>query len=235
MPTINKKTMTGHSWWLASEMVRRHKGLSLVTCISTAGLDETLGILDCKTARLLAFFSDVPNRAVVSGSPDAAWAFGWNQILDFKPKEAVVAVERRLGIHSPNHALETTAEALVYRLISRIICDHIWSNEDWTAISCGIFDGDSQQLVPTDFLDGFPSALDKYESSHGRDAFGPAAMGYWILSRGGTEMFALDSDAFLHFPDNRIPLPLMERFNLFDRWIGVLATDVLSQLQKAEA
>lgn len=234
--SINKKTLTGHSWWLACEIVRRHKALELVTCISTAGLDETLGIVDRKTGRLLAFLSDeVPNRAVVSGSPDATWAFGWNQILDFRPREAVVAIEGKLGLYSPNHALETTEEILTYRLISKIIADHIWSAEVWSATSCGIFDGESQDLIPTDFLDEFPSALDKYESSHGRNANGPVAKGYWVLSRNGVEMLVLDEDAFLHFPDNRAPMPLMKRFNLFDRKIGVLTASVLSQLPKAGA
>lgn len=233
--SIGSKTLTGHSWWLASEIVRRHKGLGLVTCISTLGLDETLGIFDRSKGALLAFLSDVPNRAVVSGNPDALWAFGWNQILDVSPKEAVAAVERKLNIYSPNHALATSEETLVYRLISRIICNHVWSADIWTAVSCGIFDGDSRELVSTDFLDEFPSALDKFESTHGRNAVDATAEGYWVLSRDGVEMFVLDSDAVLHFRDNRNPMPLMKRFNLFERKIGVLAESVLSQISKTGA
>lgn len=232
--SMHKKTRTAHSWWLASEIVRRHKGLELLTCDSTLGLDETLGIFDRGSKRLLAFLSDEEsNRAVVDGGPQPAWAFGWHQILDMTPKDAVMAVEGAMGIYAPHHALETTEETLVYRLIAKVICDHIWSTDTWWAVSAGIYDGESHSITPTDFLDEFPTALDKHESVHGRHDFGPAAAGYWVLSRNGTEMCALDQDAFLHFTDNRIPVPLMERFNLFGRNLDALAASVLTELSKA--
>lgn len=56
--SIQQNSLVAHSWWLASEVVRRHKNLDLITCVETLGMDETLGIYDNGARRLLAFFSD---------------------------------------------------------------------------------------------------------------------------------------------------------------------------------
>jgi hypothetical protein len=231
--SIHKKTLTAHAWWLAAEVARRHKGIDLVTCDSTLGLDGTLGIFHRKEKQLLAFLSDeVPNRAVVDGGANASWAFGWNQILDLAPRDAVMAIEKRMKLYSPHHALETNESTLVYRLIAKILGGHIWSNDSWQAYSCGIYDGESGSMISTDFLESFPTALDRYESRHGRNDFRVPAEGYWVLRQNGKEVFVLDRDAFLHFPDNHVPVPLMERFNLFARNLDTLAVNVLAELPK---
>ncbi|MBD1543932.1 hypothetical protein G9E11_17150 [Arthrobacter sp. IA7] len=231
--SLNKKTRTAHSWWLASEIVRRHKGLELLTCISTQGLDETLGIFERESQKLLAFLSDEdPKRAVVDGGSKPAWGFAWKQILELTPKEAVAAIEGAMGRYSPHHALETTEEALVYRLIAKIIGDSIWSKDTWWAVSGGMYDAESKSVSSTDFLDEFPTALDKHESRHGRHDFGPAAAGFWVLSKNGSQVCALDRDAFLHFSDDRPPLSLMAHFNLLGRNLNSLAVSMLATLAK---
>lgn len=230
--SMKEKTQVAHTWWLASEIIRRHRGLELSTCESTMGLDETLGIFESKGKRLLAFLSsEVPNRAVVDGDSKPGWAFGWDAIMGLTPREAVAAIEAKMGIFTPRHALETTETSLTYRLISKIIGSHVWTSDTWEAYSAGYYDAESNSITPTDALDEFPTALDKHESTHGRDISGRGPEGFWVLRRNGEEVFVLDHDALLHFASNRIPEPLMARFNSLGRNIDALASSVLKEFE----
>lgn len=230
--SMKQKTQVAHTWWLASEIVRRHHGLELNTCISTMGLDETLGIFDSKGKRLLAFLSsEAPKRAVVDGSAIPMWAFGWDTIMGLSPRDAVAAIEAKMGIFTPKHALETTETSLTYRLISKIIGGHVWAGETWEAYSAGFYDAESKSIIPSDALDEFPTALDKHEFTHGRDNSGRGPEGFWVLRKNGEEVFVLDQDALLHFSSNRIPEALMERFNSLGRNIDALASSVLKEFE----
>lgn len=168
----------------------------------------------------------------MDGCSKPGWGFTWKHILELTPKDAVAAIEGAMGIYSPHHTRETTEEALVYRLIAKIVGDSIWSKDTWWAVSAGIYDGESKSVTSTDFLNEFPTALDKHESRHGRQDFDPAAAGFWVLSKNGSEVCALDRDAFLHFSNNRHPLPLMAQFNLLGRNLDSLVTSVLATLSK---
>ncbi|WP_146068876.1 hypothetical protein [Arthrobacter sp. ZGTC131] len=228
--SIYENSLAAHSWWLAAEVARRHKSLRLISCVETLGLDETLGIFDANGRRLLAFISEVPNRAVVDGSSQPGWAMGWPELLAMTPREAVTAIERNLNIYLPNHALETTEETLVYRLMAKLIGLNIWSSDTWRAFSCCYFDAQDKYMIPSDALDDFPSALDKFESLHGRVASPPAAEGYWSVYKNKQQICVLDDDALLHFADNRPPMPLMQRFNEVGRNVDVLAASVMKVL-----
>lgn len=230
--SMQQKTQVAHTWWLASEIVRRHKGLELNTCISTLGLDETLGIFDSNGKRLLAFFSsEVPNRAVVDGNATPAWAFGWDKIMGLSPRDAVASIEAKMGIFTPSHALQTTETSLIYRLIAKIVGSHIWSVDTWDAYSAGYYDAESKSIYLSDALDEFPTALDKHESANGREISGRGPEGYWVLHKNGEEVFVLDRDGLLHFSSNRTPESLMKRFNSLGRNIDALASSVLKEFE----
>lgn len=229
--SIRQNSLTAHSWWLASEIARRHKNLELVTCVETQGLDETLGIFDKNSCRLLAFFSDeTPNRAVVDGNAKPAWAFGWDMILGMSARDAVTTVERQLMINVPNHALSTTEKTLVYRLLAKLIATKIWSRDTWRAFSCSYYDAQDQNFIPSDALDEFPSAIDKFELTHGRGGLAPAPDGFWLIYKNGNSVAAFDEDGFVHFPDDRPTLSLMPRFDSLQRKVDALAVDLDGEL-----
>lgn len=227
--SLQQNSLAAHGWWLASEVARRHKNLTLSTCVETMGLDETLGLFDTET-RLLAFISDeVPNRAVVDGNVSATWAYGWSKILELPPREAITTVERQLQINVPHHALETTEQTLVYRLIAKLIASRVWSGDTWRAFSSSYYDALMKSFVPSDALEEFPSALDKFEARYGRGGVAAGADGFWVIYKNGDGVLALDEEAYVHFPDDRPPVCLMHRFNKLERSIDALTLNCSSQ------
>lgn len=83
-------------------------------------------------------------------------------------------------------------------------------------------------MIPSDALDEFPSAIDKFEVSHGREGLTPAADGFWLLYKNGNGLAAFDDDGYVHFPDNRPPLALMHRFKKLENNIDALAVNLVA-------
>ncbi|TLM71635.1 hypothetical protein [Pseudarthrobacter sp. NamB4] len=163
------------------------------------------------------------------------WAFGWDKILGMPARDAVATIERQLLINVPDHALTTTEKTVVYRLLAKLIATNVWSRDTWRAFSCSYYDAQERDFIPSNALEEFPSAIDKFEFVYGRGGQAPAADGFWLLYKNGNSVAAFDDDGFVHFPDDRPPLSMMHRFDTLQRNVGALAVSLEGELYAVNA
>lgn len=135
-------------------------------------------------------------------------------------------------INVPDRALATTQKTLVYRLLAQLISTNIWSRDTWRAFSSSYYDAQDQDFIHSEALVEFPSAIDKFESVHGRGGRAPAADGFWLLYKNGNSVAAFDDDGLVHFPDDRPPFSLRHRFDTLQRNVGALAVSPEGELQR---
>lgn len=233
MSTINEDVRAALIWWVGAEIARRHYDLQLMHADDDGPANTPLSIIDKKSQRPLAYLSeDVPNRAVVVGSPVAQWAMTWDQLLNIPGGLAVQKIERQMGLYVPSRALKTLPETLVYRVIAQILAMTMTSSVSWRAYSCSIFDvADSQVMPIMGSLDPFPSAVDLQRSQIGTLEREVVEADSLTLSMDTEEVALFHAKGYLHLRNNEPPICLVDLYQKLDRNINALAVKVLNAIK----
>ena len=120
------------SWWIASELVRRHPHLLIVEHHPMDGFYDSLGIVDLHGDKMKPIV-DINRPGSVHVHTDSAWnPVTLSEALSHEsPHDVVKRVEEATGWGSPSAAPKTTARSLTYRVIARVLASMVNDQYSW--------------------------------------------------------------------------------------------------------
>lgn len=120
------------SWWIASELVRRHPKLGLAETHPGGGMYDCLSLFatDGKHRRTLIDLNRV-GRLHVHVNPDFE-PLTWKEVHEATdPHEPVRRIEAGTGLKRPSPTPPTSPAALSYRVIARVLASMVNEKDTW--------------------------------------------------------------------------------------------------------
>ena len=192
------------SWWLASELCRRHPHLRVYEMHPADGMYDMLRIFAPLTDPVRMGELVDMNRAGRIHLPDVEsfdpilWSAG---LSAQDPHEIVKKIERGRGWELTRKSPATTPTSLVYRLISRVLTRNLNDRYHWDARSVYLDHalGSSRR---SEFIDAFPTAegiLAELRATTPQEQ--DCASRMWVITRDDDPAMLFDDRGFAHSKD----------------------------------
>lgn len=220
------------SWWLASELGRRHQGVWVERFISANSGPVLVAYHPDGDAKI---FFDLEHgvRLHLDGSK-AEW--GWESAFSaMGAHDQLKRIEVSSGLGTPRRAPATTAQSLVYRLIARLLAMHVDAPRPWVPVPVDVQPMVRGLAEPSDdaLLVGFDT-VQKDILNHRADAAARfddvQTVGIrswlWAMTRDVETAFVLDTDGYVHTRQVGVR-PLLPMYDELGRDIDRLAVRVL--------
>jgi hypothetical protein len=212
-PTVHpsQRTVVAKSWWIASEIARRHPELRIIETRPYEGADDNLCLVHPRTDEDLPLIA-LDRLGALEASP--LGGIGWDDVVVEEDPHAIVrALEGWAGLGSPPKAPATTPTTLVYRIIARILASLVEDRDVWNA-RWGLYDTlDEDTTVYHPGLDEFPTVDEMIMGEADQDA---NSGDFWVLERGEDAVACFDTFGRLHTRD-AAPLDLMPIYRATQR------------------
>ncbi|WP_308465644.1 TY-Chap2 family putative peptide chaperone [Rathayibacter soli] len=119
-----------HTWWIASELVRRHPHLRIGTVLTDSN-DRLLLVYDEPDAYRLQFDLVGGAKYKLSGE---VYSISWIEMMaGDNPHEVIKRLEAATGLGVPKNTPATTPKALVYRVVASALAVGVNDRHDWYA------------------------------------------------------------------------------------------------------
>ncbi|MGM1028972.1 MAG: hypothetical protein ACQEWM_03755 [Actinomycetota bacterium] len=192
------------SWWLASELGRRHQGVWVERFIS-AQSGPVLAAYHPDGAAKVYFDLQHGVRVHLAGS-QAEW--GWESVFSaMGAHDLLKRIEASSGLGTPRRAPATSAQSLVYRLIARLLAVHVDAPRPWVPVPVEVQPMVRGLAEPSDdaLLAGFDTVHDDIlnHRADGAARFDDVqTVGIrpwlWAMTRDVETAFMLDTDGYVH-------------------------------------
>lgn len=182
--------INAESWWVASELTRRHPELIIyemhpgggqydVLCVTTP--DQLRQDVERAQPRVMLNRS---GTVQIHEGPQTEVVATWTEVLNSAhPHSLVKELEARTGWGSPNKAPSSTSRVLTYRLMASSLQALVNDRVPWD-IRCDAIDSSGGDSTENGFINQFPgaSALARQITSLG--IYGEPQSFFWALLRG---------------------------------------------------
>lgn len=207
---IQERFVIAQSWWVATELVRRHSQLRILELHPGGGQYDTLGIFDLSLGKMTTHLNRKGGRIHLVESPNFE-PIEWAEVFSSSPHAIVERIEKGTGLMSPAQTPPSARHTLTYRIIAVILAQMVNSKSTWDARSAFV-DSSGYGGGPTESLfDRFPSAGIQREAVGSVAVLGDASYGFWSLSRNHEVVAVLDQWGLLHLQKGQ-PVDLMKIF-----------------------
>ncbi|NYG07779.1 hypothetical protein BJ986_002266 [Phycicoccus badiiscoriae] len=203
MADINERLTNVQSWWIGSELVRRHPELTLIETHPGGGQYDCLTLVRSQPDPVenLVWL----NRAGSIRVGDHMQFLTWEAERDYGDRHgAVRRIEAAAGLDSVKATPPSTAAAVALRAICRVLTSMLNEPEPWDARSA-FYDSSGGDSGFRD-LSAFPSAARAMEEHRPNDLDGHPGYRFWLLRRGDSTVAVVDTDAVVHLPDRHASL-----------------------------
>lgn len=228
---LQQRMVNLQSWWVASELLRRHPELRLLEMSPDIGYADCLWISDNATPFdvLIALNNNgrIQIRSPLSGHFDPnKWHFSfplaWATEFEQEDRRLVPAcLEEAVGLRAPAQTPITTPKTLALRIVYHLLLFALNEPKNWAAQNGGI----NTRNGRSDF-DTVRSAQRAKDSYHSLDDSGNCGIeDFWILLRGNQCLGMVQLDGSLHLPDTD-PVDMMKVYNANKRDILPTAMEV---------
>jgi hypothetical protein len=202
MTPLAQRYAIAQSWWIATELVRRHPELTIVETHPGGGQYDVLEIVR-DGASVISL-----NRAGRIHITDSS-----QEPLEFEatfgesePRQVIEWLEHASRLSSPDGAAASTGKVLAYRALAHIV----WM----TAHQATPLDVRSEFLDssggggsgPRGLLARFPIAHERSRESRPDDPAGIPAHRYWLVMKGPEALAAADVDGFVYTGESCLSL-----------------------------
>lgn len=201
---IADRFLLQQSWWLASELVRRHPSM-WVDRFDHPGSGPVLVAFEPDSAARV-FFDLRHGVRAMRGDTEAHWS--WEHVFSSPGAHDMVkrieaAIDRPLRGRAP----ATTGRSIVYRLIARLSAAHVDAARPWLPVPIAVEPMVQGRAESTDepLIAGFDTVHDdilRYRKKALADFDDPSAIGMrpylWAMTRDLETAFVLDADGYVH-------------------------------------
>ena len=199
-----RRFVIAQSWWIASEIARRHPQLVLIETHPCDGMYDCLTLVDRYRWTSVVDLNRVGRLHVRGRTGFATWS---DAIGAPDGHEMVRRLERAAELPARRPTPPTTARTLVYRLIARVLTSLIDDRHAWDARN-GFHDSSGGDAGRRGDLDLFPTIRSDLDEDRQDGFLGDPACRYWLLTRADEAVAVLDGDGRLHRRD-RSPVTLL--------------------------
>ena len=202
MADINERLRIVQSWWLGSELVRRHPDLTLIETHPGGAQYDCLTLVRAgREVEPLVHMNRIGKIHIVASDLSMTWA----EERDFGDRHgAVRRIESAAGLSAPQATPPSAPTVLSLRAIYRILASMLNEREPWDARSA-YYDSSGEGSGSVD-LSAFPSAANSIKVPRPNDPFGQPGYRFWCLGPGHASVAILDSDGGVHLRDKETSL-----------------------------
>ncbi|GAA1276086.1 hypothetical protein GCM10009609_43850 [Pseudonocardia aurantiaca] len=211
MSEIAPRFVIAQSWWIASEIVRRHPELRLIETHPGGGLYDCLTIVGPGPHPASLIQLNRQGRIHVSARAEFE-PIEWQEVLRSADAHDVVRrLEAGAGFRSPTTTPASTPAVLGYRVISRVLSSLVNDKRQWDARN-GQLDSADGAFEPNPQLQQFPTVREAASQRRADDILGQPHYRFWVLSGDAEPLAVVDSDGGLHLRDRpHVRLPRLYR------------------------
>lgn len=206
------------SWWIASELCRRHPGRRVYEWHPAGGQYDMLRVWGpgMRTQDQSRVLCDLNRNGTIHLSDEER--LQWAEVFAAEsPHEIVKRIEQAKGRMLQTKAPATTATSLIYRLAAQLLAVRINDRVRWDV---RMEFGDSSGSTGSDangFVDGFPSAQRALEQASERLTAYDVGEHFWGVLRGGECVAVLDDAGVAHTQSGALDLmPLYKKRHRLD-------------------
>lgn len=219
---LARRFVLAQSWWIASELVRRHPRLVVLETHPGGGQYDCLSIVDSSSDQDLPLIDINRLGRIHVPRAEAFEPITWASALGQDNAHAVVrVVEAGAQLQPPVQAPSTTAKVLTYCVIARVLTTLVNDRRDWDARS-GYLQTFQLGSGTRPELSEFPGVAPFLDDRRPDDVGGQPAVRFWFVKRSTESVAVLDTDGRLYLRD-RPPtelLPIYKRTRSLTATIG---------------
>ncbi|MFG1636984.1 TY-Chap2 family putative peptide chaperone [Pseudonocardia alni] len=207
---IARRFRIAQSWWLASELVRRHPHLLVLETHPGGGQYDCLTLVERGSVAPVGLLQlNRAGRMHVEPHLGQFEPVEWIEMLTTDDgHSALRTLEQRAGLRPPvPRAPATGPHTLSYRVLARILASLVDDRHAWD-VRNGQLDSSGYGGGPRPGLDRFPSVREGLCDVRASDLLGEPAYRFWLLLRAEDAVAVLDTDGRVHFTD-RDPVELL--------------------------
>jgi hypothetical protein len=190
---LAQRFVVSQSWWIASELVRRHPRLRLIETHPGGGQHDCLTLVEGRSADpdTLVVLNRAGSIHVLNG---ACEPFSWGTVFAAGGGHHIVGrIEAAADLHPTAPAPPTGPTALTYRILARILTSLVDDRHAWDARN-GQIDSSGYGGGHRSELGRFPSVLEALCDVRPDDIFHEPSYRFWILLRDADPIAVLDTD-----------------------------------------
>lgn len=213
------------SWWIASELVRRHPRLLAYEMHPGGGQYDVLCVTDPDSLSPHAASEHLPrvmlNRVgtlQVHRGTDTEIIATWIQVLESPTPHSIVKdLERHAGWPPTQAAPATTKRTLAYRLFASVLTMTLNDRYPWDVRS-EFLDTSGYGGARAGYLAAFPAAVESARTTPSLGIHGEPESHFWALRRGGETVAIVSIEGQAYFADRK-STDLMAEYDRHNRRI----------------
>lgn len=209
-----KRFVIAQSWWVASELARRHPELIVHETHPGDGMYDVLSLSDPSQGDYLERTRIMLNRNGTlqvhppSGSERSDIMIGpWaNVIASRSPHQQVKVIERAAGLGHPAKAPASTPRVLSYRLLATLLALNINDRHPWDARQEFVSSSDDASIEQGPHFKTFPTIPRELVRTPIVGQSQDTQLHFWILLRGAEPVAAISSEGCVYRKDKVVNL-----------------------------
>ncbi|GAA1614325.1 hypothetical protein [Actinoplanes couchii] len=191
-----ERFILAQSWWLASQLFRRHPKLTLIETHPGGGLYDCLTLVSGQSS--LIHINRV-GGIDVSVASDEPFKMAIEELFDLPdPVEIIPRIETAARIDSPAQAPPSTPAALTYRAIAHLMAITVNDKRRWDVRNERIDSSGMGGGGTLGSLAKFPVAAARAKEKRPGDLLGDPLYRYWGVLRDGKAIAVLDTDGYAY-------------------------------------
>ena len=224
------------SWWLASEIARRHGGL-LVSRIEDDDFNGLLIVHDGPVGLRIQF--DLPAGAQWSTADNDIEKLSWPEVVAAgSAHDAVKRLEEKAGFGVPAQAAATNRRTIVYRVATALLAAKVDDRRSWQIVPAPLVSSKERQAETLAVLEPFASTAEQLEhafqdiSELYEQAIGAGLTPYWhepfwLVLADIEVVMVLDEAGYAHLRDG-VVIDLLAIYRALERDVAAVVGVLLA-------
>ena len=178
-----RRFVNAQSWWIASELVRRHPHLLLLETHPGGGQYDCLTLVD-PGRRSAGAIAQINRAGTIQVRRSSTFSpISWAEAFAATGGHDVVrSIEAAAGLPAPTIAPATGPKALTYRVLARVLTSLVDDRREWDAEN-GYLDTSGMGSGRRAALGRFPSVVESLRDRRVDDIGREPAYRFWLLQR----------------------------------------------------
>ena len=199
-----QRYVIAQSWWVASELARRHPDLVIHEMHPGGGMYDCLALLSPGDLQPFVQLNRVGTIHVMS-APE--YRTTWAEALEATSAHAVVKeIEQVAGLRIPTKTPASTPRTLAYRFIATTLNTTLNDRLRWDARNEFMDSSDDSPTVLNDYLAGFPEVRRSLLATPQIGLWHEPESHYWAVLRNDTPVAIVSIEGVVYRPDRQINL-----------------------------
>jgi hypothetical protein len=204
---LAQRFVIAQSWWVASELIRRHPELHLIETHPGGGQYDCLSLLTGPGDNPTTLIGLNRHGRMHVLQASGFEPIGWETLLrERDPHASIKRLETAAGLSHPSPAPPSSPAALTFRVIARVLASLVDVKQPWDARNEQL-DSSGGDGGPRGYLQDFPRAAELAQVRRPDDVCQTPGYRFWALLQAEHPVAILDTDGHVHLRGEQHDLP----------------------------